>query len=120
VKAAESGKLRPRATCATDCDPAVLEETTVSNLRETIMSVVKFLELSAQSARGYEDAVRQAVERAARTIRNIRSVWLNEFEAVVDPAARAKNSPHGSIAADLHSRARRERLLLSRFKEQKR
>jgi dodecin len=84
VKAAESGKLRPRATCATDCDPAVLEETTVSNLRETIMSVVKFLELSAQSARGYEDAVRQAVERAARTIRNIRSVWLNEFEAVVE------------------------------------
>src|SRR4051812_32973134 len=28
------------------------------------MSVVKFLELSAQSVQGYEDAVRQAVERA--------------------------------------------------------
>ncbi len=48
------------------------------------MSVVKFIELSAQSAQGYEDAVRQAVQRASSTIRNIRSVWAKEFEAVVD------------------------------------
>jgi len=48
------------------------------------MSVVKFLELSAQSAQGYEDAVRQAVERATSTIRNVQSVWVKEFEAVVE------------------------------------
>ena len=48
------------------------------------MSMVKVIELSAQSAQGYEDAVRQAVERVARTIRNIRSVWVKEFEAVVE------------------------------------
>ena len=48
------------------------------------MSVVKFIELSAQSAQGYEDAVRQAVQRASSTIRNIRSVWVKEFEAVVE------------------------------------
>ena len=48
------------------------------------MSVVKTIELSAQSPQSYEDAVRQAVERAARTIRNIRSVWVKEFEAVVE------------------------------------
>jgi len=48
------------------------------------MSMVKVIELSAQSAQGYEDAVRQAVERTARTIRNIRSVWVKEFEAVVE------------------------------------
>jgi len=35
------------------------------------MSVVKFLELSAQSPQGYEDAVRQTVERATSTIRNV-------------------------------------------------
>src|SRR4051812_22001457 len=44
----------------------------------------KIIELSAESAEGYDDAVRQAVERAARTIRNIRSVWVKEFEAVVE------------------------------------
>ena len=48
------------------------------------MPVVKVIELSAQSEQGYEDAVCQAVERAARTIRNIRSVWGKEFEAVVE------------------------------------
>jgi len=48
------------------------------------MSVVKVIEMSSQSAQGYEDAVRQAVERAARTIRNIQSVWIKEFEAVVE------------------------------------
>ena len=48
------------------------------------MSVVKFIELSAQSAQGYEDAVRQAVQRASSTIRNIHSLWVKEFEAVVE------------------------------------
>ena len=48
------------------------------------MSIVKIIELSGQSSQSYEDAVRQAVERAARTIRNIVSVWVKEFEAVVE------------------------------------
>jgi dodecin len=48
------------------------------------MSIVKFLELSAQSPDSFEDAVRQAVERASRTLRGIRSVWVKEFEAVVE------------------------------------
>ena len=48
------------------------------------MSVVKFLELSAQSPNSYEDAIREAVERASSTLRNIRSVWAKEFEAVVE------------------------------------
>jgi dodecin len=48
------------------------------------MSVAKFVELSAQSPDSYEDAVRQAVERASSTLRNIRSVWVKEFEAVVE------------------------------------
>ena len=48
------------------------------------MSVVKTIELSGRSSEGFEDAVRQTVQRASRTIRNIRSVWVNEFEAVVE------------------------------------
>ena len=48
------------------------------------MSVAKFIELSGQSSQGYEHAIRQAVERASRTIRNITSVWVKEFEAVVE------------------------------------
>ena len=48
------------------------------------MSVAKILELSAQSPNSYEEAVREAVERASSTLRNIRSVWVKEFEAVVE------------------------------------
>jgi flavin-binding protein dodecin len=48
------------------------------------MSVVKMIELSSQSPESWEDATRQAVARASRTIRNIRSVWVKEFEAAVD------------------------------------
>ena len=47
------------------------------------MSVVKFIELSARSPHSFEDAVRQAVECASSTIRNIQSVWVKEFEGVV-------------------------------------
>jgi dodecin len=48
------------------------------------MSVGKLIELSGQSAESFEDAIRQAVQRASTTIRNIRSVWAKEFEAVVE------------------------------------
>jgi dodecin len=48
------------------------------------MSIVKMIELSAQSSESWEEATRQAVERASRSLRNIRSVWVKEFEAAVD------------------------------------
>jgi len=48
------------------------------------MSIVKMVKLSSQSPDSWEDATRQAVERAAQTLRNIRSVWVKEFEAVVE------------------------------------
>ena len=48
------------------------------------MSMVKVIELSSESPESWEDATRQAVKRASRTLRNIRSVWVKEFEAVVD------------------------------------
>src|SRR4051812_16828406 len=48
------------------------------------MSVATFIELSAQSSQSFEDALRQAVQRASATTRNIRSVWAKEFEAVVE------------------------------------
>ena len=52
--------------------------------REEALSVVKFIELSGRSSESFEDAIRQTVERASRTIRNIQSVWVKEFEGVVE------------------------------------
>jgi dodecin len=48
------------------------------------MSIVKMVELSSQSSGSWEDATRQAAERASRALRNIRSARVKEFEAVVE------------------------------------
>src|SRR3954471_7989883 len=48
------------------------------------MAVVNFIELSGRSSESFADAVRQTVERASQTIRNIQSVWVKEFEGVVE------------------------------------
>ena len=48
------------------------------------MSIVKTIELSGRSSESFEDAVRRTVERASSTIRNLRSVWVKEFEGVVE------------------------------------
>jgi dodecin len=48
------------------------------------MSVAKFVEQSGQSPDSYEAAIREVVERASSTLRNIRSIWVKEFEAEVE------------------------------------
>jgi len=47
------------------------------------MSVVKVLELMAISTKSWEDAAQQAVNEASQTIKNIRSVYIQDHSAVV-------------------------------------
>jgi dodecin len=46
--------------------------------------IVKVIEILAQSDKGWEDAVQVAVREAAKTVRNIKSVYVEEFQAVVE------------------------------------
>ncbi len=48
------------------------------------MGIVKVIELMAQSEKGWEDAAQMAVDEAAKTVRNITSVYIREFKAIVD------------------------------------
>jgi dodecin len=48
------------------------------------MAVIKVVELMSESEESWEDAAREVVTRAAQTLRNIRSVYVKEFEAVVE------------------------------------
>ena len=48
------------------------------------MSVVKVIEILAQSDKGWEEAVSVAVSEAAKTVRNIKSVYVKEFQAKVE------------------------------------
>jgi flavin-binding protein dodecin len=50
------------------------------------MSIAKVIEISSSSPNGIEDAVKDGLARAARTIENIRGAWLNEIKVVADGA----------------------------------
>lgn len=47
------------------------------------MTVAKVIEISAQSNKSFDDAVREGVERASKTVENIQSAWVKEFNVEV-------------------------------------
>lgn len=47
------------------------------------MSVLKVLEIMANSNKSWEDAARKAVAHAGKSVKNIRSVYVREQSAVV-------------------------------------
>ena len=47
------------------------------------MAIHKVIEVLSQSDKSWEDAAQRAVADAGRTVENIRSIWVKNFEAVV-------------------------------------
>lgn len=47
------------------------------------MSVARSTELTAMSPSGFEEALKEGVERAKQTLRNVRSCWVKDQELVV-------------------------------------
>jgi len=48
------------------------------------MALIKVIELLAESKKSWEDAAQNAVTEASKSIRNIRSVYIKDFNAEVD------------------------------------
>ncbi len=49
------------------------------------MSVARVTEITSQSARSFEDAIRQGIRRANDTLRNVKGAWVKEQQIdVVD------------------------------------
>ena len=48
------------------------------------MAVVKVIELLAESEQSWEDAARQAVAEATKTVRGVSSVYVDNFQATVE------------------------------------
>ena len=48
------------------------------------MSVAKVTELSCTSPDSFEDAIRQGIERANKTLRGVRSAWVKEQRVIVN------------------------------------
>lgn len=48
------------------------------------MSVARITEISSISQRSFEDAIVQGVERANKTLKNLRGAWVKEQEVTID------------------------------------
>ncbi len=48
------------------------------------MSVARVTEIKASSTRSFDDAVRQGIERANKTLKNVKGAWVAEQEVVVN------------------------------------
>jgi len=48
------------------------------------MSIAKVSEISATSNKSFEDAIRQGITRANKTLRNVKSAWIKEQHVRVE------------------------------------
>jgi len=63
--------------------------------------VVKVTELMSQSPKSWEDAAQGAVEEAAKTLRNVRSLYIKEFTAEVDDGKVTNYRINAKVTFDL-------------------
>ncbi len=48
------------------------------------MSVAKNIEITSSSTSGFDDAVKQGIARASKTINNIRGAWIKEQKCEIE------------------------------------
>ncbi len=51
------------------------------------MAVARVTEISATSPTSFEDAIKQGLERANQTLRNVRSAWIKEQHVRLEAGA---------------------------------
>ena len=48
------------------------------------MSVARVTEIKASSTKSFDDAIKEGVARAAKTLKNVKSAWIANQEVLVD------------------------------------
>lgn len=48
------------------------------------MSVAKVIELTASSPNGFDEAIRQGIEKSGETLRNVRGAWVSEQKVEIE------------------------------------
>ncbi len=48
------------------------------------MSVARVTEISATSPESFEDAIKDGIERASKTLRNIESAWVKDTNVLIE------------------------------------
>jgi flavin-binding protein dodecin len=52
--------------------------------KEDKMSIVKVIEVLAQSDKSWEDATQEAVKSASKSVKNIQNIYIKDFKADVE------------------------------------
>jgi flavin-binding protein dodecin len=64
-------------------------------------SVARVTEISARSDKSFEDAIKVGVERATKTLRNVKSAWVKEQQVHVSGDAIAQYQVNLQVTFDL-------------------
>ena len=48
------------------------------------MTVARVTELSAASPEGFEEAIKEAIERANKTLRNVEGAWVKDMNVLIE------------------------------------
>jgi hypothetical protein len=52
--------------------------------RRPTMSVAKVIELSAESPKGFEDAIQHGITRASKSVEDVQSAWIKGQKVLVE------------------------------------
>jgi dodecin len=50
----------------------------------TVMTVAKIVELSSESTESFEDAIRQGIRRAEKSLKNVKGAWIADQKVLVE------------------------------------
>ena len=62
------------------------------------MSLLKVIEVLAESDKSWDDAAQLAVTKASKTVHNIKSIYIENFEATVDNGKLKKFRVNGKLS----------------------
>jgi hypothetical protein len=62
------------------------------------MNMLKVIEILAESDKSWEDAAQQAVAKAGKTVKGIKSIYIKEIEASVENGKISKYRINGKIS----------------------
>lgn len=61
------------------------------------MSVARITEITASSSKSFDDAIRQGLSRAAKTLDNVKGAWIQDQEVVADGASVTEYRVHMKV-----------------------
>jgi len=52
--------------------------------KEKAMSVARVTEITASSAKSFEEAIRMGIDRANKTLQNVKGAWIKDQKVVIE------------------------------------